>query len=63
MGTIQDQLREKGLSASLRDTGTPSNTNTSKKSKERLSRKEWEDLMGVNRETYQKQSGVYRRRR
>lgn len=64
MRTIQDQLREKGLSASLRDTGTPSNTNASKKSKEQLSDREWAEIMGSNRDTFRRaKGGAIRRNR
>lgn len=63
MRTTQDELKEKGLTVSLSDAKSPPNDVAREKPKEKLSRKEWEDLMGVNRETYRKQGGAYRRRR
>lgn len=63
MRTTQDQLKEKGLTVSLSGTKSLPNNKTCEKQKEILSRKEWEEIMGVNRETYQKQGGAYRRRR
>lgn len=63
MRTIQEQLREKGLTDSrIQEIGNPS-TNTGFKSKAHLTRKEWEELMGINRPTYQKQGGTVRRKR
>ena len=63
MRTLQEQLTEKGLSdARIQEIEKP-NTNMGKRQKETLSRKEWEEIMGVNRETYQKQGGTYRRKR
>lgn len=64
MRTIQDQLREKGLSASLRDAGMSSNTNASKKSKEQLTDREWAEIMGSNRDTFRRaKGGAIRRNR
>lgn len=64
MRTIQDQLREKGLSASFRDTGKPLNTNASKKSKEQLTDREWTEIMGSNRDTFRRvKGGAIRRNR
>ena len=63
MRTTHDQLKEKGLTVSLSDAKSPPNNLVREKPKEKLSRKEWEEIMGVNRETYQKQGGAYRRRR
>lgn len=63
MRTIREQFIEKGIVVSLSGNEEVTNTKTIKKPKEKLSRRELEDLMGVNRETYQKQGGAYRRRR
>lgn len=63
MRTIQNQLKEKGLTVSLTGTKVSPGVKVSDKPKEKLSRKEWEEIMGVNRETYQKQGGAYRRKR
>lgn len=63
MRTIQNQLKEKGLTVSLSGTEASPSVKESDKPKEKLSRKEWEEIMGVNRETYQKQGGAYQRRR
>ncbi len=63
MRTIQNQLKEKGITVNLSGTKASPSVKTSDKPKEKLSRKEWEEIMGVNRETYQKQGGVYRRKR
>jgi|GEM_PF-6939466 len=64
MRTIQDQLRKKELSASLGNTGTPANTNTSKKSKEQLTNQEWAEIMGSNRDTFRRaKGGAIRRNR
>lgn len=64
MRTIQDQLREKGLSATRRETEAPANTNISKKSKERLSDREWAEIMGSNRDTFRRaKGGAIRRNR
>ena len=63
MRTIQQQLKEKGLSEGTGTTEAFPNTKTSIKSTEHLSRKEWEELMGLNRPTYQKQGGTVRRKR
>ena len=63
MRTIQEQLNEKGLSDGHIQEIEHSSANTSIKSKEHLTRKEWEELMGLNRPTYQKQGGTVRRKR
>ena len=63
MKTIQEQLVDKKLSDSRIQKTEHSNTNTNFKSKEHLTRKEWEELMGLNRPTYQKQGGTVRRKR
>lgn len=63
MRTMQDQLVEKGIVVSLSAKEDAAETKISKRPKEKLSRRELEELMGVNRETYQKQGGAYRRRR
>lgn len=63
MRTIQEQLREKGLSDALRQEEASANTQASKRPKETLSRKEWEEIIGMNRETFQRVSGTVRRKR
>lgn len=63
MRTIRDQLIEKGVVVALKTTEAPTTIEVSIRTKEHLSRKELEELMGVHRETYQKQGGAYRRRR
>lgn len=63
MRTMQEQLIEKRLSERREDVLEPEKVKAKKKVGEELSRKEWEDLMGVGRETYQKTGGKYRRRR
>ncbi|MBD8013875.1 hypothetical protein [Planococcus wigleyi] len=63
MRTIQQQLKEKGLSEGAGTTEAFPKNKASFKSKENLSRKEWEELMGLNRPTYQKQGGTVRRKR
>ncbi|ANU28442.1 hypothetical protein [Planococcus versutus] len=63
MRTIQQQLKEKGLTNAPERTVPNLNTNTRLIDKECLSRKEWEELMGMNRQTYQKHNGAIRRKR
>ena len=63
MRTIQQGLKEKGLSEGAGTTEAFPNTKTSFKSNEHLSRKESEELIGLNRPTYQKQGGTVRRKR
>lgn len=63
MRTLRDQFIEKGVVVSLRAAEEVADVKVSKRPKEKFSRKELEELMGVNRETYQKQGGAYRRRR
>lgn len=63
MRTIREQLAEKGIIVSLRVTEALPDIKVSKRPEEKLSRKEWEEIMGMNRETYQKQGGAYRRKR
>ncbi|MGM0897913.1 MAG: hypothetical protein ACQEV0_08435 [Bacillota bacterium] len=56
--TIQIQLKEKGLKLSHSGTKSYLCIKTNDKPKEKLNSKKWEQSMGVNRETYQKQGGV-----
>ena len=63
MKTLQQELIDKKLSDGRNQEKDNLKAKTSKRSKETLSRKDWEELMGVNRETYQKQGGAYRRKR
>ena len=63
MRTIQEQLIGKKFSDSRIQETEHLSTNTSFKSKEHLTRKDWEELMGLNRPTYQKQGGTVRRKR
>lgn len=63
MRTMQQQLIEKGLTDGSERVKEKPKGKTNKRPKETLSRREWEEIMGVNRDTYQKQGGVYRRKR
>ncbi|WP_084245210.1 hypothetical protein [Planomicrobium okeanokoites] len=63
MKTTKEQFKEKVVSISLSGAKSLQNTEKIKKPKEKLSRRELEELMGMNRETYQKQGGAYRRKR
>lgn len=63
MRTMQQQLKEKGLSDGPGRIEQKPNANTNGQIKETFSRKEWEELMGLNRPTYQKQGGTVRRKR
>lgn len=63
MRTIQQQLKEKGLSDGTKHIAEKTDAITSRQIKETFSRKEWEELMGLNRPTYQKQGGTIRRKR
>lgn len=63
MRTLRDQFIEKGVVVNLRAAEKVADVKVSRRPKENLSRRELEELMGVNRETYQKQGGVYRRKR
>ena len=63
MRTMQEQLIEKRLSERREDILEQENIKARKKINEELSRKDWEDLMGMNRPTYQKSGGTYRRKR
>lgn len=64
MRTIQKQLREEELSVSLSDTKTSSTLNTSKELQEQLTCREWEEIMGINRDTFRRaKGGAIRRNR
>lgn len=64
MRIIQEQLREKGLSDSLKTTKANENAIALKKSKEKLSPKEWAEIMGSNQQTYRRsRGGAIRRNR
>lgn len=63
MGTIQSELIEKGLKQARIQEVEKESTKRSKKEKERFSRREIEDLMGCNRQTYRRVGGAIRRKR
>ncbi|KAA0956648.1 hypothetical protein FQ085_11685 [Planococcus sp. ANT_H30] len=64
MRTIQEQLIEKGLTDSLRATKEILNTKTLPKLKETLSKREWAEIMGSNRDTFRRaKGGAVRRNR
>ncbi|MFJ8064888.1 hypothetical protein ACIQYS_09665 [Psychrobacillus sp. NPDC096426] len=63
MGTLQTELIEKGLKQANMGKLVNPNTKTSKKRKETLSRREIEDLMGCNRQTYRRVGGAIRNKR
>lgn len=64
MRTIQEQLREKGLSDSREATGVDSNAKALPKVKETLSKREWAEIMGSNRDTFRRtRGGAIRRNR
>ena len=62
MRTIQSEVIEKGLKRVDRDVLRDGHTNTSNKKKETLTRKEIEELMGCNRDTYKRVRGSIKRR-
>lgn len=54
---LGDWAKEKGMDIK------PPRSHTTKKTKERMNRRDWEDLMGVSRPTYsRKKGGAYRQR-
>lgn len=64
MKTIQEQLIEKGLTDSLRASKDISDTKTLPKPKESLSKREWAEIMGSNRDTFRRtRGGAIRRNR
>lgn len=64
MRTIQQQLRNKGLSDSPGTTETIPNAKTLPKVKEKLSPREWAEIMGSNQQTYRRsRGGAIRRNR
>lgn len=62
MRTIQSEVIEKGLKQVDRDDLRNGQTNMSNKQKETFSRRELEDLMGCNRDTYKRVRGAVKRR-
>jgi len=62
MGTIQTELVKKDFEDVLKQEIDKKNSNTSKKPKEKLTRKEIEELMGCNRDTFKRHHGAIRRR-
>ncbi|MGG0669861.1 hypothetical protein [Sporosarcina koreensis] len=63
MRTLQDQLIEKGLSRPHTDEVDIKNTRTRGKREERLTSREWAEIMGTNRPTYgRKKGGAFRQR-
>ena len=64
MRTIQQQLKQKGLSEGPEATEAFSNTKTLPKSKEELSPREWAEIMNTNQPTYRRaKGGAIRRNR
>jgi len=57
MRTLQSELVEKGLSKKQKEQTTNRNPQS-----EKLSRRELEDLMGMNRQTYRRVNGAIRRK-
>lgn len=62
MRTIQTELVQKGFADVLKHEIEKENSRTSKSPKERLTRKELEELMGCNRDTYKRVRGAVKRR-
>ena len=62
MGTLQSELVEKGLSDARTSEVERKNTRTSTKPKERLSDREWAELMGTNRATHRRVKGRVKQR-
>lgn len=62
MRTIQSEVIEKGLKQVDRDDLRNGQANISNKHKETLTRKEIEELMGCNRDTYKRVRGSVKRR-
>ncbi len=62
MGTLQRELIEKGLKQPIRQEIVKKNTRASKQTKECFSRREIEELMGCNKDTYKRVRGVIKRR-
>lgn len=63
MRTIQSEVIEKGLKQVNRDDLRDGQANISIKKKETLTRKEIEELMGCNRQTYRRVGGAVRNKR
>lgn len=62
MRTIQNQLIEKGLSNGSKDLKKPSTAK--KRPVEKLSEREWAEIMGSNRDTFKRaKGGAIRRNR
>ncbi|MEK5038783.1 hypothetical protein [Sporosarcina sp. FSL K6-3457] len=62
MKTLREQLIEKGFSQARTSEIDQKNTRTSTKPKERLSDREWAELMGVNRGTHRRVKGRVKQR-
>ena len=64
MRTIQQQLREKGLSDGPEATEAIPNAKTLLKVNEKLSPREWAEIMNTNQQTYRRsRGGAIRRNR
>lgn len=64
MRTLQEQLREKGLSDARRQEKELQQNQVSKRPKETLTDKEWAEIMGTNHQTYRRgKGGAIRRNR
>ncbi|WP_060210327.1 hypothetical protein [Sporosarcina koreensis] len=63
MQTLQDQLIEKGPSQVARREIDRKITRTRGKREEQFTARDWEEIMGVNRDTYRRgPGGAFRRR-
>lgn len=63
MRTLQTELIRNKLSRTRTKVIDTKNTKSKDQSDERFSRKEWEEMMGVNRDTYKRGKGGAIRRR
>ncbi|MDW0112221.1 hypothetical protein QT711_03425 [Sporosarcina saromensis] len=62
MKTLKDQLDEKGLSRTCTGEVERKSIRPKHKYSERMSNREWVELMGVNRDTYKRVGGAIRKR-
>jgi hypothetical protein len=62
MKSLQTELVEKGLSDARTGNVEQNDTRTRGASSEQLTDREWAELMGANRQTYNRKNGAIRRR-
>lgn len=62
MRTLQEQLTEKGLAQPIKQAEVKNDTSFRKNREEKLTDKEWRELMGMNRDRYKRVGGAFRRR-